>query len=61
MKKSNNYYSLGEDFYNFYIVEKEINPNDISKIKVSNEKDGNSNENDFNVDLSGNAAEASVS
>lgn len=62
MKNSiDNNYPLGEDFYSFYIGEKEINPKDISEIKVSNEKDGNRNEKDFNADVSGNAAEASVS
>ena len=53
MKNSNNYYPLGEDFYNFYIGEKEINPNDISKIKVSNENGGKMDEIYFNADVSG--------
>jgi len=53
MKNSNNYYPLGEDFYSFQIEEKEINPNDISKIKVSNENGGKMDEIYFNADVSG--------
>ena len=42
---------LGEDFYNFHLEEKEINPKDISKIKVSNKKDKKVKNKDINVDV----------
>lgn len=42
---------LGEDFYSFHLEEKEINPKDISKIKVSNKKDKKVKNKDINVDV----------
>ena len=48
-------YPANEDIYSKYQKENNINPNDISKIRESdeNEKVGTSNEKDFNVDASG--------
>jgi len=52
MKNSNiNNSPLGEDFYSFHLEEKEINPKDISKIKVSNKKDKKVKNKDINVDV----------
>jgi hypothetical protein len=42
-----------EDIYTRYYQEKDINPEDTSKIKVSNEDKGTRNEKDFNDDVSG--------
>ena len=47
-------YSASEDIYNNEIEETEIDPEDISKIKVSNENDGKRNEKNFYEDKSGN-------
>jgi hypothetical protein len=48
-------YPASEDVYSKYQEEKDINPEDISKTKDSNEnnKAGKSNEKDFNDDMSG--------
>ncbi|MCX6234081.1 MAG: hypothetical protein NT175_05050 [Bacteroidetes bacterium] len=48
-------YPASEDIYNKCQKEKNINPEDISKIKESNENDkvGTRNEKDFNDDVSG--------
>lgn len=46
-------YPASEDIYSNYKEEKEINPEDISKIKKSHDKDGKTNEKDFNDDISG--------
>ena len=48
-------YPANEDIYSKYQKEKEINPEDTSKIKESNEKSklGTSNEKDFNDDVTG--------
>jgi len=46
-------YPASEDIYSNSQEEKDINPEDISKIKESNDKVGTSNEKDFNNDVSG--------
>ncbi len=48
-------YPASEDIYSKFQEEKDLNPEDISKIKESNENDkvGTSNEKDFNDDISG--------
>ena len=48
-------YPASEDVYNKYKEEKNINPEDVSKMKEANENDkvGKSNEKDFNEDVSG--------
>src|ERR1035437_6757638 len=48
-------YPAGEDIYNKSKEEKNINPEDISKLKESNRKEkvGANNEKDFNDDVSG--------
>jgi hypothetical protein len=48
-------YPHGEDIYSKYKKGRDINPEDISKSKRSNEKNkvGTSNEKDFNDDVSG--------
>jgi len=46
-------YPENEDIYRKSLVEKDINPEDISKVKTSNEVDGINNEKDFNDDMSG--------
>jgi hypothetical protein len=46
-------YPESEDIYKKYREEKEIDPEDISKTKESNENVGLDNEKDFNEDLSG--------
>jgi hypothetical protein len=58
MKKKENpegypLYPASEDIYNKYHEEKDINPEDISKTKVSDTKAGTLNEKDFNDDVSG--------
>ena len=47
-------YPSSEDIYIKYQEEKEINPEDISKTKASNDNDRTNNEKDFNDDVSGN-------
>ena len=47
-------YPASEDIYNMEKEETEIDPEDISKTKTSNEKDGQWNEKNFNKDKSGN-------
>jgi len=47
-------YPVNEDIYNKYQEEKDINPEDTSKTKVSNNFSGTNNEKDFNDDMSGN-------
>jgi hypothetical protein len=48
-------YPASEDIYSKYQQEKNINPEDVSKMKEANENDkvGTSNEKDFNDDISG--------
>jgi hypothetical protein len=48
-------YPVSEDIYNKYKEEQNINPEDISKMKESNEDEieGTSNEKDFDDDVSG--------
>ena len=46
-------YPVTDDIYSKYKEEKSINPEDISKTKVSNDTDGKNNEKDFNDDVSG--------
>jgi hypothetical protein len=46
-------YPAGEDIYNKGKKETDIDPEDISKRKTSNEKDGKYNEKTFNYDKSG--------
>ena len=46
-------YPASEDIYSKYQEEKDINPEDISKTKESNDADGTNNEKDFNDDVSG--------
>jgi len=47
-------YPASDDIYRKYEEERDINPEDISKIKESNEITGSNNEKDFNEDESGN-------
>lgn len=47
-------YPASEDIFNHDKEEKDINPEDISKIKAPNELPGKRNEKDFNDDHSGN-------
>jgi hypothetical protein len=47
-------YPASEDIYRKYEEEKDINPEDISKIKEANDITGSNNEKDFNDDESGN-------
>lgn len=49
-------YPVSEDIYRRFHEEKDINPEDVSSIKESNENDkvGTSNEKDFDNDMSGN-------
>ena len=46
-------YPTKEDIYSKWKEEKDINPEDISKTKVPNDKVGTSNENGFAEDVSG--------
>jgi hypothetical protein len=46
-------YPASDDIYNKYEEERDINPEDISTIKASNEITGSNNEKDFNDDVSG--------
>ncbi len=46
-------YPDSEDIYSKYQEEKELNPEDISKTKGSNDIKGINNEKDFNDDVSG--------
>ena len=46
-------YPASDDIYNKYFEEKDINPEDVSTSKGSNEKDGTLNEKDFEDDVSG--------
>jgi len=46
-------YPASEDIYSKYREEKDIDPEDISKIKESNDIVGTNNEKDFNDDVSG--------
>jgi len=46
-------YPASEDIYSKYQEEKDINPEDISKTKESNDSVGTNNEKDFNDDFSG--------
>ena len=46
-------YPSSEDIYSKYREEKSIDPEDISKIKESNDSDGTNNEKDFSDDMSG--------
>ena len=46
-------YPPSEDIYNMDKKESEIDPEDISRLKVSNENDGKYNEKTFNQDKSG--------
>lgn len=46
-------YPESQDIYNQFKQETEINPEDISKKKVQNEKEGTPNEKDFEQDKSG--------
>jgi hypothetical protein len=46
-------YPASEDIYSKYQEEKDINPEDISKTKESNDNDGTNNEKDFSDDVSG--------
>ncbi|WP_293896738.1 hypothetical protein [Flavobacterium sp.] len=50
---SNVNYPESEDIYNMDKEETEIDPEDISKNKISNSSDGNYNEKSFNQDKSG--------
>jgi len=47
-------YPDNEDIYSKYQEEKDLNPEDISKTKESNDNGGTNNEKDFNDDVSGN-------
>jgi hypothetical protein len=47
-------YPASEDIYVQFKEETELNPEDISKKKVPNEKVGSQNEKDFTTDMSGN-------
>ena len=46
-------YPASEDIYSKYREEKNIDPEDISKIKESNDSKGINNEKDFSDDMSG--------
>ena len=46
-------YPDSEDIYSKYQEEKDVNPEDISKTKESNDVPGTNNEKDFNDDVSG--------
>jgi len=46
-------YPPGEDIYSKYKEEEDINPEDISKTKESDDSHGENNELDFNINLSG--------
>jgi len=46
-------YPEGEDIYNKYQEEKDINPDDISKTKSPNDKNQTNNEKEFVEDVSG--------
>jgi len=46
-------YAANEDIYSKYHEEKDVDPEDISKIKVKNDNNGKNNEKDFNDDVSG--------
>ena len=46
-------YPPGDDIFNHSKEETEINPEDISKVKVPNEKEGTKNEKDYLDDVSG--------
>jgi hypothetical protein len=46
-------YPANEDIYSKYKEEKDLNPEDISKTKGSNDTVGTSNEKDFTDDVSG--------
>lgn len=47
-------YPENEDMYRQYQEEKDLNPENISKTKDSNDNSGTNNEKDFNDDVSGN-------
>jgi hypothetical protein len=46
-------YPASEDIYSKYEEERDINPEDLSKTKESNDITGTNNEKDFNDDVSG--------
>jgi hypothetical protein len=47
------FYPASEDIYSKFQEEKDINPEDLSKTKESNDNDGTNNEKDFIDDVSG--------
>ncbi|MDP4208182.1 MAG: hypothetical protein Q8928_05145 [Bacteroidota bacterium] len=46
-------YPESEDIYRKLQEDKSVDPEDTSKVKISNESDGTNNEKDFNDDVSG--------
>lgn len=54
-------YPESEDIFNKSQEQKDINPEDISKVKTSNDVDGTNNEKDFDDDTSGSYLDVSGS